>query len=146
MNIDDIDRKWINIGAGVAIMICLLGTVAVWSIWSHPAPDDEVIMNTTIDEKPAPTPTPAPEPTTEPTNAENVTVAEQMNESNMTGQTTVTSGATPEQEEKEFSMAVDGETIQITDDDIHNAVMNCSIKDMTFEEFKQYVRDSKTEE
>jgi hypothetical protein len=58
MNIDEIDRKWINIGAVAAILTCLLITVVVWNIWAHPATDEEVIMNTTIDEMPTPTPTP----------------------------------------------------------------------------------------
>jgi hypothetical protein len=134
MNINEIDRKWINIGAVVAIMMCLLITVAVWNIWTHPAPDERVIMNTTIDEMPTPDPTQVP--TAEPSVERPV---EAHNESNITipDMIPVKTNCTID----EYNMSIDGEMIRITDENIHNALMNCSIEDMTFDEFKRHVRD-----
>lgn len=149
MNISEIDRKWINIGAAVAIITCLLITVVVWNIWAHPAPNDEVIMNTTIEETPTPTPTPAPE--------ENITIPELIyiheliapeepaqEENCTTSIGGMVINKTVEPVEEECIMRVDGETVSITDEDIHNALMTCAIEDMTFEEFKRHVRDSGT--
>lgn len=151
MNIDEIDRKWINIGAVVAILICLIITVAVWNIWAHPAPNDEVIMNTTIEENVTPTPTPVPTQAENATVEELIAIAEILRPTEETIQeencTTTIGGVDtyttyePETDE-ECIMRVDGETIQITDEDIHNALMTCAIEDMTFDEFKRHVRDS----
>lgn len=130
MNISKRDKILIISAIGVILFGC--------SIIAYMTPAEEPITpakeNTTIDEMPTPTPTQVPtaEPTTE-------RPAEAHNESNTTipDMIPVITNCTID----EYNLSVDGEMIRITDEDIHNALMNCSIEDMTFDEFKRHVRD-----